>query len=67
MIALAILVALAVALLHVTLPFFYAYLPGPVEDVALDRGLGGLETYSSEGGLFLTTVSVDINVTFVDW
>lgn len=51
----------------VPIPIFYAYLPGPVRDVERLVEVGEARTYSSEGSLYLTTVSVDINVTFAEW
>lgn len=62
----AVFLALAVAAFVVPLPMFYAYLPGPVRDVQTLVDIGGAEVYSSEGSLYMTTVSVDIQVTFVD-
>lgn len=62
----AVFLALAVAAFVVPLPMFYAYLPGPVRDVQKLVDIGGAEAYSSEGNLYMTTVSVDIQVTFVD-
>lgn len=63
----AIILGLAVAAIYVPIPIFYAYLPGPVRDVEKLVEVTGVDTYSSEGQLYLTTVSVDIEVTFVDW
>ena len=61
-----ILVALMIAAVYVPIPSYYKYLPGPVKDigklVTVDQG----ETYSSEGKLYLTTVSVDTHVTALD-
>lgn len=59
--------ALGLVAVLVPIPIFYAYLPGPVRDVEKLVKVTGVETYSSEGQLYLTTVSVDIEVTFVDW
>ena len=64
--ALAVLIAAAVAAFTIPLPMFYAYLPGPVRDVQQLVEIDGAESYSSEGNLYMTTVSVDINVTFVE-
>lgn len=58
--------ALVVAAFTLPLPMFYAYLPGPVSDIQELVEVDGAEVYSSEGNLYLTTVSVDIRVTFVD-
>lgn len=57
-------VALVAAAFLVPLPMFYAYLPGPVRDVERLVEVGDERTYSSEGRLLLTTVSVDPQVTF---
>lgn len=57
-------VALAAAAFLVPIPVFYAYLPGPVRDVERLVDVGDERTYSSEGSLLLTTVSVDPQVTF---
>lgn len=48
------------------IPIFYAYLPGPVRDVERLVDVSDAQTYSSEGELLLTTVSVDPQVTFVE-
>ncbi len=59
--------ALLVASNYIPLPFFYSYLPGPIRNVeelvSVDEG----QTYSSEGKLYLTTVSVDTDVTVAEW
>jgi Lon-like protease len=57
---------LAVAFL-VPIPIFFAYLPGPVQDIEGLVTVTGASTYSSEGSLYLTTVSVDTEVTFAEW
>lgn len=57
---------LVVSAFTVPIPVFFLYVPGPVRDV---QGLVTVEdakTYSSEGRLYLTTVSIDTTVTFVD-
>lgn len=63
-------VALSVALLagafFLPIPIFFAYLPGPVRDVEKLVEVEDARTYSSEGSLYLTTVSVDTQVTLVD-
>lgn len=56
-------VALGIAGFLVPIPIFYAYLPGPVRDVERLVDVGDERTYSSEGSLLLTTVSVDPQVT----
>ncbi|MGI8407949.1 MAG: YlbL family protein [Actinomycetota bacterium] len=63
----ALFLGLGLLAIFVPIPFFYAYLPGPVRDVEKLVHVAGVETYSSEGQLYLTTVSVDIEVTLVDW
>lgn len=67
LVAVALTAALVVAAFTVPIPMFYAYLPGPVRDVEKLVGVDGARTYSSEGTLYLTTVSVDTDVTFVEW
>ena len=59
-------VLLLAASFFLPIPIFYAYLPGPVRDVERLIEVGGTRTYSSEGSLLLTTVSVDTQVTFFD-
>ncbi|MFP5297933.1 MAG: PDZ domain-containing protein [Actinomycetota bacterium] len=61
-----VLAGLAVAAFRVPIGIFYAYLPGPVRSVEPLIDISGAQTYSSEGGLYLTTVSVDTEVTFVE-
>jgi PDZ domain-containing protein len=62
--------ALSVALLagafFLPIPIFFSYLPGPVRDVEKLVEVEDARTYSSEGSLYLTTVSVDTQVTLVD-
>lgn len=55
---------LAWAAYNVPIPVFYAQQPGPARDVEELVEVSGERTYSSDGSLFLTTVSVDISVTF---
>lgn len=59
--------ALTFAAFYLPLPFFYAFLPGPVRDVERLVEVSDAKTYSSEGSLYLTTVSVDVQVTFAEW
>jgi PDZ domain-containing protein len=59
-------ILLLAASFFLPIPIFYAYLPGPVRDVERLIEVTGARTYSSEGNLFLTTVSVDTQVTFFD-
>jgi PDZ domain-containing protein len=65
----AIVVAVALGLLayYVRIPSLVAFVPGPVRDVEELVEVEGTTTYSSEGKLFLTTVSVDDHVTLIDW
>lgn len=63
----ALLGGLTYAAFYLPLPFFYAFLPGPVRDVERLVEISDARTYSSEGSLYLTTVSVDTQVTLVDW
>ncbi|HVL64997.1 MAG TPA: PDZ domain-containing protein [Actinomycetota bacterium] len=58
---------LGVVAFIVPIPGVYAYLPGPVRDVERLIEVDGAPTYSSEGSLFLTTVSVDTQITFAEW
>jgi len=60
----AILVAIAFL---VPIPVFFVYLPGPVQELEELVTVDGASTYSSEGSLYLTTVSVDTEVTFSEW
>ncbi len=57
---------LVLAAFYVPIPVFYAYLPGPVRDVEQLVDVGSTESYSSEGSLLLTTVSVDPQVTLAE-
>lgn len=59
-------VALIIAAFFAPIPVFYRYLPGPVRDVEQLVDVGSTRTFSSEGSLLLTTVSVDPQVTFVE-
>jgi Lon-like protease len=56
-------VLLLLAAFFAPIPVFYAYLPGPVRDVERLVEVADTRTYSSEGQLLLTTVSVDPQVT----
>jgi PDZ domain-containing protein len=51
------------AFFTVPIPIFYMFLPGPVRDVQELVRVSNAPTYSSEGPLYMTTVSVDISVT----
>lgn len=63
LVAAILIVVLGIAAFLVPIPVFYAYLPGPVRDVERLVDVGSKRTYSSEGSLLLTTVSVDPQVT----
>jgi Lon-like protease len=63
----ALVIGLGIAAFVVPIPIFYAYEPGPVRDVEQLVEVVGENTYSSEGQLYLTTVSVQTEVTFVKW
>ena len=58
--------ALAAAAIFVPIPVVYLYLPGPVRDVEELVEISESETYSSEGSFYMTTVSVDTEVSFVE-
>jgi Lon-like protease len=60
------LIGLVLASLLVSIPMYYVYLPGPARDVETLVEVTGAKTYSSEGSLFLTTVTIDTQVTFYD-
>lgn len=62
---LVLLVALGAAF-TVPLPPFFMYVPGPVRDVERLVRVSEARTYTSEGSLLMTTVSVDVNVTAAD-
>ncbi|MFN2489829.1 MAG: PDZ domain-containing protein [Actinomycetota bacterium] len=51
--------ALLFAAFSVPIPILYAYLPGPVRDVEQLVEVSEARTYSSEGSLYMTTVSVE--------
>lgn len=65
-IAAAILIVLVLVAFLVPLSMYYIYLPGPARDVESLVDISGAKTYSSEGSLFLTTVTVDTQVTLAD-
>jgi PDZ domain-containing protein len=65
--AVAAVVAVVVGAFTVPIPIIFGYLPGPVENVEELVAVRGATTYSSEGRLYLTTVSVDPQVTLVEW
>lgn len=57
---------LLAAAVFVPVPVVYLYLPGPVRDAEDLVEIEDHKTYSSEGSLFMTTVSVDTTVSFVE-
>ena len=59
-------VALLAGAFFLPIPIFFSYLPGPVRDVEKLVEVKDARTYSSEGSLYLTTVSVDTQVTLFD-
>ena len=59
-------VALLVAAVFVPIPVVYLYLPGPVRDAEELINVKEAKTYSSEGSLYMTTVSVDTSVSLVE-
>lgn len=59
-------VSIAAAAVFVPIPIVFVYLPGPVRDVEELVQASEATTYSSEGRLYMTTVSVDTSVTFVE-
>ena len=66
LVAMAIAAALIAGAFMVPIPVFFLYVPGPVRDVEKLVEVDDAKTYSSEGELFLTTVSIKTSVTFVD-
>ncbi len=58
---------LLIASALVPIPIFVAYLPGPVKDIEKLVHIDDAPTYSSEGDLYLTTVSLDPDVTVLEW
>lgn len=58
--------ALIAIAIFVPIPIIYVYLPGPVTDAEDLVEVSGEQTYSSEGSLYMTTVSVDTTVTFIE-
>lgn len=59
-------VGLAAAAVFAPIPVVFLYVPGPVRDAETLVEALDAKTYSSEGSLFMTTVSVDTEVTFVE-
>lgn len=62
-----ILIVLLFAAFFIPIGPLFEYLPGPAPDVQDLVKVTGTRTYSSEGRMFITTVSVDLNVTFAEW
>jgi PDZ domain-containing protein len=60
-------IALVFAAFFIPIPALFEYLPGPAPNVQDLVEVTGPQTYSSEGEMFITTVSVDISVTFAEW
>lgn len=58
--------AVGFAAFAVPIPLFFTYLPGPTRDVQKLVDVEDARTYSSEGKLLLTTVSVDTQVTLAE-
>lgn len=61
-----VLAALVAAAIFVSIPVVYLYLPGPVQNVEDLVEIEEGQVYSSEGSLYMTTVSVDTSVSFVE-
>ena len=61
-----VILAIAAAAVFVPIPVVYLYLPGPVRDIQELVEVEEGQTYSSEGSLYMTTVSVDTEVSFVE-
>ena len=59
-------VGLFAAAVLVPIPVVYLYLPGPVRDVEELVEVEEGRVYSSEGSFYMTTVSVDTEVSFVE-
>ena len=59
-------VGLSAAAVFVPIPIVYLYLPGPVRDAEDLIEISDEKTYASEGSLYMTTVSVDTSVSFVE-
>ncbi|MEA2452842.1 MAG: Lon-like protease [Actinomycetota bacterium] len=59
-------VALTAAAIFVPIPIVFLYLPGPVRNVEELVKVSDGRVYSSEGALYMTTVSVDTDVSFVE-
>ena len=66
-ILLAMLLALALIAAYVPIPIFWRQVPGVVQDVEELVEIEGANDYTSEGALYLTTVSFDDSVTLLDW
>lgn len=66
-IVLALVLGLVLLAVYVPIPVLWREVPGVVEDVEDLITIQGANDYSSEGSLYLTTVSFDDSVTFLDW
>lgn len=64
--AVVLVVGMLLAAFTIPIPPFFVFLPGPVRDAEQLIEIGGAPSYSSEGTLYITTVSVDVNVTAAD-
>ncbi len=62
----AVAIVLVAAALFLPIPGLFLFLPGPVKDVENLVRVGGARTYSSEGKLYMTTVSIDVDVSFAE-
>src|SRR5688572_17751090 len=60
------LVVLLIVAIFVPIPVVYLYLPGPVRDVEELVEVEEGQTYSSERSFYMTTVSLDTEVSFVE-
>jgi PDZ domain-containing protein len=60
------LVGLAGAAIFIPIPVVFLYVPGPIRDAEDLVHASDATTYSSEGSLYMTTVSVDTSVTFME-
>jgi len=57
---------LGAAAFFAPIPVVFIYLPGPMRDAEELVQAADAKTYSSEGSLYMTTITVDTEVTFVD-
>jgi Lon-like protease len=66
-IVLAVVLGLVLLAVYVPIPIFWRQVPGLVEDVEDLVTIEGANDYSSDGSLYLTTVTFEDEVTFFDW